>query len=317
MIQITNKNLCGRFYLRLFNLLLLYLLTTSTYSFGQIIEADSISTTDSIDYSDVEFSFFMMDFNYTNNKIKTKGKISDIIIPAYITNLSFLHKSGIQTGLMITNYSDADTLSYDLDFLLGYQKSFHKDLFDVDASYIYHYYKGEYNYEGLNYNHALNVSAGFTYKMLYLYGDGFFLLDNENYFTDAGATINVDFEDIFFKNDYLYIMPSVSFNFGTDHYLYDIYEPYINNVLIPYLRFKGYQTFNISTEEIIKRYLENQDVSTNTFSYQGVDFLVPVTFGIGSVSATFSWMYYIPSEKLEVFGMKDQTGYIISLSFIF
>ena len=317
MIQITNKNLGGRFYLRLFNLLLLYLLTTSTYGFGQIIEADSISTTDSIDYSDVEFSFFMMDFNYTNNKIKTKGRASDIVIPAYITDFTFLHKSGFQTGLMITNYSDADTLSYDLDFLLGYQKSFYKDLFDIDASYIYHYFKGEYNYEGLNYNHVLNLSAGFTYKMIYLYSNGFFLLDNENYFTDAGATINVDFEDLFFKNDYLYIMPSVSFNFGTDHYLYDIYEPYINNVLIPYLRFKGYQTFNISTEEIIKRHLENQDVSTNTFSYQGVDFLVPVTFGIGGVSATFSWMYYIPSEKLDVFGMKDQTGYIISLSFIF
>ncbi len=90
-------------------------------------------------------------------------------------------------------------------------------------------------------------------------------------------------------------------------------SPFINNLLNPESRPEP----NLTSQEIIKRHLQNQGVSTNTYSYQGFDFLIPVIYGFNSVSVSFSWMYYIPSEKVNVFGIDNQSGYIISLSFIF
>ncbi|PLX23112.1 MAG: hypothetical protein C0597_01405 [Marinilabiliales bacterium] len=316
MIETTNSNLLKEFYLRLCNLICIILFIT-TCSFGQTVEEDSVSVSDSIDYSDIEFNFYMLDFHYTNNKIKSKGSNPDITIPAFISDFTFLHKTGVKTGVMLTNYTNADTLSYDLDFLLGYQKDFFNNKLDVDLSYMYHNFTGMNDFKGLNYNHIVNVSSGFTYKMIYFYADATFHLDDKNYFLDLGYTSNIDFESILVKDDYLFILPTVSVTFGTDYWLYDIYEPYIENFLIPYLHYRGYPTYNLTTEDLVERYLQNQGLSTNTFSYQGIDFLLPITYGIGSVSASFSWMYYIPSDKLKAFGLKDQSGYIVSLSFIF
>ncbi|MFC2152612.1 hypothetical protein ACFLSE_08800 [Bacteroidota bacterium] len=322
MTQETNKYLNLSFYLRLFNLLLIIILSQN-FSLGQVLStdsvhfADTIQIVDTIDYSDTEFNFIMLDFYYTNNKIKNKGNIPEETVPAIISNATYLHKTGLKADVMLTNYSGADSLSYDVDFQLGFQKSFLKDYIDVDLNYLYHKYSGITEFEGINYNHALNLSTGLTYEMIYLYADGNFYLDNENYFTDFGLTINVDFENLLFKNDFLFILPTLSLTFGTDYWLYDIYEPYIENFLIPWLDYRGFPVNNLSTEVIIERYLENQGLSTNTYSYQGIDFLIPVTFGINSFSVSFSWMYYIPSDKLKAFSMKDQSGYMISLGLIF
>lgn len=277
---------------------------------------DSIQNTDTINYSEMKFNLFMLDVNYTSNNIETKGDNPDIQIPAFITDISFLHKTGLSAGLMFTNYSGADTFSYDADFLLGYQHYFFNELIDIDLGYLYHTYSGADDFKGIDFNHAIVGSLGFTYEFVYLYGDGKFHLDDKNYFTDFGLTFSLDFENIFFKDDYFFFMPTAAFNFGTDYWMYEIYKPYIDEILIPLIRYK-YPYFNRSSEEMIERYMERQGVSTNTYSYHGADIVLPITYGFGSVSISYAYMYYFPSDKLELFGMNNQSGHLISLSFIF
>jgi len=289
---------------------------TPNLIWGQVESNDSTQLSDTLTETDYEFNFYLFDFSYTNNKVKTKDQTEETI-PAFIGDASFLHKTGIYAGLMYTNYLNADTSSYDIDLQAGFQKYFFDDFWDIDLNYTYHKYNGMLDFKGVDYNHAINATTGITYEMLYLSGDGNFYLDNENYFTSISVGILLDFENILTKNDFIFIQPSVTINQGTDYWLYDIYKPYIENVLLPILKYRGYPTQNLTTEDIVERYLRNNDLSTNTYTYQGVDFIIPITYGINSVSASFSWMYYIPSDKLKAFGMKDQSGYILSLSFIF
>jgi|GEM_PF-1305061 len=283
---------------------------------GQVESNDSIQNSDTLIETNTEFNFYMFDFSYTNNNIKTKDQ-SEETIPAFIGDVSFLHKTGLYADFMYTNYLNADTSSYDIDLEAGFQKYFFDDFWDIDLNYTYHKYNGISDFKGIDYNHAINASTGITYEMLYLSGDGNFYLDNKNYFTSISVGILLDFESILTKDDFIFIQPIVTINQGTDYWLYDIYEPYIKNVLLPILKYRGYPTENLTTQDIVERYLENNNLSTNTYTYQGVDFLIPITYGIGSFSASFSWMYYIPSDKLKAFGMKDQSGYILSLSLIF
>jgi hypothetical protein len=277
---------------------------------------DSLQIADSLSDSIFEFNFFMIDLTYTNNRAITKDQSSENI-PAFISDFSFLHKKGIYTGINYTNYINTDTSSYDLDFSLGYQNVFFNNIVDIDLSYTYHKYTGVDDYKGIDYTQKVNLNTGFTYQMMYLYADGDFYVDNKNYFTEFGVSNVLDFDDFLIKDDFLLIQPTVSFTYGTDYWLYNVYESYINNILLPILKFRGYQTVNISTEDVVEKYLNNNGLSTNTYSYQGVDFVIPVTYGIGSVSFSLAWMYSIPSDKLKSFGIKEQSGYYASLSFIF
>lgn len=317
MTQKTGKNLI--FYNWIFINLLLFVIIEPNCIIGQNTKTDTLQISDTTEYVNEEFSYVMLDVSYTNNKVESKDQTNEPI-PVLFTDVSYFHKSGIWTGLMFSDYLNADSLSYDLDFQLGFQKYLFNDLFDFDINYTYHKFYGKSSFEGIKYKHALNASAGLTYEFFYLYADGNFYLDNENYFTDFGLSLTNELDKVFFKNDYLYIQPTGSVTYGTDHWLYDIYEPYIENNL-PYFKFilrnRGFQVENLTSEDIIDLYLSNNGLSTNTYSYQGVDLFIPVTYGIGNVSLMFSWMYYIPSDKLKAFGMRNQSGYIISLSFIF
>ncbi len=315
MINTTKKSLILKLFLR-FNNLSLLLLWSSFISTAQISVPDSTAICDSC-FTETEFSFFMLDFNYTSNTIKAKGTRPDESVPAFISSANYLHKTGLTTDIMFTNYSAADSFSYDLEFQIGYEKSLFNEHIDLGLNYQYHNYSGTTEYQGIDYHHAIHLSTGLNYEMLYVYADGIYYMDNKNYFNDFGLTLSLDFENILFKNDFLFLMPTTSFTFATDYWLYELYTPYIENYIIPYLRYRGYATLNLTSEQIMESYMLNNGVSTNTYSYQGVDFLIPLTYGINNISVSFSWMYYIPSEKLKLFQMKEQTGYIISLSFIF
>ncbi|MDA3952877.1 MAG: hypothetical protein PF485_04465 [Bacteroidales bacterium] len=314
MTKKIRKNLI--FYKWIFINFLLLVIIKPNCIIGQNTKTDTLQISDTTKCIDEEFSFFMLDVSYTNNKVDSKDQTNEPI-PVLFTDVSYFHKSGIWTGLMFSDYLSADSLSYDFDFQLGFQKYLFNDLIDFDINYTYHKFYGESTFEGIKYKHALNTSTGLTYEFIYLYADGNFYLDNENYFTNFGLSLTNDLDKVFFKNDYLLIQPTASVTYGTDYWLYDIYEPYIENVFIPILRFRGYPVENLSSEDIIERYLSNNGLSTNTYSYQGVDLFIPVTYGISNVSLMFCWMYYIPSEKLKAFGMRNQSGYFISLSFIF
>lgn len=313
------------------NIFFLLILPVNNYSqelnVGPVQHADSLQLADSLQFIDPvltideNFSFFMLDFSFTNNKTNTKSQTTESV-PALFSDISFLHKSGLYTDLMSTNFTGIDSLSYDIDIMFGYQNSYFKDLLDIDLNYRYHKYTGTSDFESIEYNHAFYLSSGITCNMIYLYADGDFYLDNENYFTDFGLSLLIDFDDVLFKNDFILLQPSLSLTYGSDYWLYDINKTYAENFLIPviidpYFRKRGQSINNLSSDEIIQRYFEYQRISTNTYSYQNLDFLIPITYGINGISFSFTWMYYNPSRKLKVFRMGEQSGYIISLSFIF
>lgn len=299
-----------------------FVLSQSIYSrttCAQETNSDTIQTTDTTTTLDDSFNFVMLDFTFTNNKQITREQASENT-PAFIGDFSFLHKSGIYSGLNYTSFFNTDTTSYDLEFTFGYQKDLFNDKFDLDINYNYHKYKGVDDYKGIDYNHTLNLNIGYTYKIMRMYADADIYLDNENYFTEFGVSNTIDFDNVFTQGDFIFIQPTISVGYGTDYWLYDIYKDFIENNINYfkyYLYNRGYQVVDLDAREAFDLYLESQGINSNTFTYQGLDFMIPITYGYGSVSLTLAWMYSIPSDKLKFFGLTEQSGYIVSLSFIF
>lgn len=303
-----------------FILVVAILLTFSIQSsYSQDVSNDSIEVADTSVVEDYDFNFYMFDFSYTNNKPIDRRETSENT-PAFLTDFSFLHKSGLYADFNYTKYLNRDTSSYDIDLTLGFQKELFKEKFDFDINYEYHQYTGEEDLKGIDYKHTININAGFNYKLIRIYADGDFYLDNKNYFNEFGLSNTIDFDGVFYDNDFIMLQPSVSFTFGTDHWLYSIYEPYIENnesFLRTYLHNQGYNVAELTNREIFDLYLVSRGIDSSTYCYHGVDFLVPFTYSAGSVAFTVAWMYSIPSDKFKAFGMREQSGYIVSLSFIF
>lgn len=286
-------------YLPFFRKLVLYIvliLAIVNFTYGQENNSDTIpindvSKSDSSEY-EIENTYLNFDLTYTNNKINSKRQETENV-PGFFGGISFNHKIGLYTDISIIDYSKASIQTYDYDFTLGFQKDF-LNLIDINLYYDYHGFKGDTLYQGIDYNHSGGLSLGLTLKSLYFFADGYIYSGKtDNYFLDIGISAIEQFDEIFTRNDYILLQPTISASYGTDYYLYE------------------------NMGSIRKKYvlyiLNNRGFKTEEFEYQGIDIMVPVSYGIGDLSFMFAWMYYIPSDKFKFIGWTDQSGYIISL----
>ncbi len=284
MLKHANKNLT------------IFILTLCITGFTNAQINDSIPgnnlTNDSV-AEDIDFNLLMLSLSYTNNNIKYKNLDNSIKIPAYLADISFYHRSGIWASINYTNYYEAATATYDTELKLGYQKTFF-DFMDLDFNYGYHHFKGDANYEGISYNHSLNGSLGLNSKYVSFNADvnSMYGISN-NFFTDFGISLNLDIDDLIFKNDFLLFNPGVATSLGTDYWIFEDFTP---------LQQRGR-----------KYYLTKHGYTSDTFEYQSTSFYVPIIYSYSDISLSFSWFYNIPSAKLKAINWEDQSGFMISI----
>lgn len=241
-----------------------------------------------------DFSFLMLNASYTNNNLEYLTGVTENI-PIVFTNLSYVNKTGIYVGGSYANYFNANTQTYDYSIDVGYQKYFDKGL-DIDLYYAKHGFSGDTLLEGLIYDHSLNASMGVDIKKFYLSADFSYLVmsKDNNSFLNINLSRSIQVNKVLFKNDVLLINPTISLTFGTDYWIYD-------------------DMTDLEKSETALS-LQSNGFSYNTFSYEGIDLFIPVSYGINNTYLSLSWLYRIPGDKYKLLGWENQSGFMISIT---
>ena len=72
--------------------------------------------------NDIEdYSFMMINASYTNNNLEYLTGVTEKI-PTLFTNLSYINKTGLYSGISYSNYFNAEIQSYEYGLQAGYQK---------------------------------------------------------------------------------------------------------------------------------------------------------------------------------------------------
>ena len=240
-------------------------------------------------------SYLSVDAMFSTNS--SAGSIDPTVnASAYMGDISFYHKSGIWASFMPVLYPFSDETSFDIDMSLGY--SYYADNgFNIGAYYMNHYYRGDSALRGIDYQHMLDLSVGYTAGGLYLYADVYPMIGSETfYFSDAGIG--------YYKNWYwgktdnwsFSLFPMISFNAGTDNWLYQ----------------------GMTTEEKTTFITDIQQAGYNaeSFDYQGLDLIIPLNIGYGGFSVGFSFIYSVMSDKYKAVGMTNQSGFMFSMGYL-
>ncbi len=273
-------------------LVLLFLIPGSLIAQSIINDTIDTNVSDSSETS-IDFDLLMIGLSYNNNNIKYKNLDNNIKMPIYGADISYYHKSGIWTSINYSDYYNANISTNEIELQLGFQKTL-LEFIDLDFNYGYHNFKGDPVYEGISYQHSLNGSLGFNTKYISFTADAYSMhgLAN-NYFTDFGASFNVDINDLFFKNDFLLFNPGISTSFGTDGWIFEDLTPA-----------QGWGK---------KRYLSQRGYTTEKFDYLSLVFTVPIIYSYKNISLSYSWFYSMPSNKLKAINWEDQSGFMISV----
>ena len=252
-------------------------------------------TTTNINSNDIEdFSFIMINASYTNNNLEYLTGVTEKI-PTLFTNLSYVNKTGLYLGGSYANYFNANTQTFEYNIEAGFQKYFDNG-FDIDLYYSKHEFSGDTLLAGLNYDHSINFSTGVDLDGFYLSADlSYLLAKKNNFFLDINFSRFIQINKILFKNDLILINPSISLAFGTDYWIYDNMTPIERSNLANDLRINGF--------------------SYNSFSYEGFDIFIPVSYGMNNTYLSFSWLYRIPGDKYKYLGWENQSGFMISLTY--
>lgn len=272
------------------NISVVCLLLLSQYLFAQ-------NTKDTIqlkNFDDDNYSSIMLNVSYTNNNLEYLSGTTEKI-PTLFLNGTFTHKWGLYAGGSYTSYLSDTIASSEYEITAGYQKYFDNG-FDLDLSYNWHNYNGDTLLEGLNYQHALGVMIGQELGKFYLSGDASYMIGNtKNLFAELSFSRYFQINHIFSKHDVLLINPGISVSFGTDYWLYE--------------------NMTIAEKQSSFMSLKNAGYTPETFSYEGFNIFVPVSYGIKSVYLSASYLYRIPGSKYEFLGWENQSGFMFSLTY--
>ncbi|HAF27496.1 MAG TPA: hypothetical protein DCG75_00470 [Bacteroidales bacterium] len=239
-------------------------------------------------------SSIMFNLSYTNNNMEYLSGTSEKI-PTLFANTSYFHKSGIYAGGSYANYFSDTIPSTEIDLQVGYQKYFTNG-FDIDLSYNWHKFKGDSLLAGLNYDHSIDLMMGMEISKFYISTDlNYKLGQTNNFFFDLSLSRFIQINQLFSKNDVLLISPGISLSFSTDYWLYE----------------------DMSSADKISTFsnLSSAGYSYESFSYEGFNVFVPVSYGIKNVYLTVSWLYKIPGDKYKFMGWENQSGFMLSLTY--
>ncbi|MGE0090694.1 MAG: hypothetical protein AB7S50_14575 [Bacteroidales bacterium] len=270
--------------------IVVFILFNHYYTYSQN-SSDSIASNN---VGDENYSSIMLNVSYTNNNLEYLSGTTEKI-PTLFANGTYTHKWGLYVGGSYAAYLSDTIASSEYELTAGYQKYFDNG-FDLDLSYNWHQYDGDTLLEGLNYQHALGLMVGQELGKFYISGDASYAIGNtNNLFAELSFSRFFQINNIFSKHDVLLINPGISVSFGTDYWLYE--------------------NMTIAEKQSTSVSLTNAGYTPETFSYEGFNIFVPVSYGIKSVYLSASYLYRIPGSKYEFLGWENQSGFMFSLTY--
>jgi hypothetical protein len=253
---------------------------------------------DTVSFQNIEdptlHSYIMLNTSFTNNNIDYRLGVSEKM-PSLFNNINYFHKSGLYTGVSLSNYFHDSLQSADYDIVLGYQKYFDNG-FDFDINYTWHNFSGSSIMQVIDYNHAFDLMSSYEVRNNYFTTDFSMLAGQQgiNYFLNFDIIHFITFYNVLNENDVLMINPSISLSFGTDNWVYS----------------------DLSSDEQTNVFqsLESMGYSYQNFSYQSINIFVPVSYGIGNFYFSLSGLYRFMGGKFKTLGMASGFGMMASVT---
>lgn len=254
---------------------------------GQAQEAavlDTIQTEDP--------SLLMLSLSYTSNNINTKNYEYNRI-PALLLDANYFHKNGFTSALNYTNYYHAAENTYEAEIQIGYQKNILPNLL-LDTYYARRKFVGDTTYSGLAQKNTLAFNAAYTWKWLdFQVSNSYMNGKSNNYFLDLDVSASIEFENIFSKNDFILINPTISSTFGTDYWVF--------------------QDLDAAHSYIVMHFLDRHSFKSQRFEYQSLSVFVPILYNIGNMGIMLNYFYNWPSAKLASLSWANQSGVMLTL----
>lgn len=195
---------------------------------------------------------------------------------------------------MPTIYNTAKPFTYNFDAILGYQYFFNNGA-DINAYYQYHFFNGDSVYNGINYTHSVNLSAGYLFNNFYFYTDGSIISSKPiNYFTNVGLGY---FFSHSIKNSKIELsaFPIISVALGTDYWIYSNLTTTEKNTLILNIKQAGYKP--------------------ETFTYQNIDIILPINIIYKQLSIGISYIISLSSAKYKYIGIDNNSGLMLTANY--
>lgn len=240
-------------------------------------------------------SFMLTSLSYTSNNNNTR-LTNAIRMPALMANMSYYSNTGLRVAGDYFKYLAPDSNTYEVELRIGYEKSFN-DKFEIDFSYTNRIFRGDLAYEGISYKHALALSGSYLLKGFTASLDNTFMIGpTNNYFFDLSLSYDFKFDGFIFKSGYLVVSPTLTGSSGTNFWI----PATIDNVW-------GNQQ---------NGYHNGQYVPKRKFDYQNISLILPLQYSLGKFTLSGGWFYTIPSRTLKKQNWTNQSGFLVSLTYL-
>ncbi len=238
--------------------------------------------------------FLLTSLSYTTNNNSSR-LANSIRMPALMANLSYYSNIGLYGSVDYFKYIAPDTNTFEAEFNLGYARTF-LDNIDLDVSYTNRQFRGDQAYQGISYNHALELSGSYRLKNFSATVDNSFMIgETKNYFLDLSLSYDISFDRFLLKSGYLAISPSISGSFGTNFWLPATID-----------RTWGHHGGMGHPPPF---------VPARNFDYQSFSLILPVQYTLGHFTLSCAGFYAIPSKLLKSHLWTNQSGFLVSLSY--
>lgn len=235
--------------------------------------------------------FLLSSLSYTNNNHSARMP-NAIRMPALMANVSYYSGFGLRLSGDYFKYLAPITNTYEFEFQVGYEKTF-LDKIDVGLSYTNRQFRGDHAYEGIAYRNGLELSGAYHLGGFTAMVDNSYLIGpTKNYFLDMSLSYDLKFDRFMLKNGYLALSPTFTGSFGTNFWLPGTIGHVWGNPM-PH----------------------HGEMPDGRLGYQNVSLIIPVQYSIGSFTLSAGWFYAIPSEALKKLSWKNQSGFLVSLSY--
>lgn len=239
--------------------------------------------------------FLLTTLSYTTNNNSSR-LANSIRMPALMANLSYYSNIGLYGSVDYFKYIAPDTSTFEAEFKLGYTKTFLENI-DLDVSYTNRQFRGDKAYEGISYNHALELSGAYHLKGFSASLDNSFMLgETKNYFLDFSLSYDFTVDKFLVKSGYLAISPSITSSFGTTYWL-------PGNIDHTWGNHGGMGHPPVFVPE-------------TKFGYQSTSLILPVQYTIGHFTLSCAGFYAIPSKMLKDQLWTNQFGALFSLTYL-
>ena len=239
--------------------------------------------------------FLLASAGFTTNRANPRFP-NAIRRPAALTTLSYYHSSGLYASADYYKYFESSQSTWESEITAGFSKTW-LDQFNLDASYGYHYFKGDSIFEGIPYRHAFGLSGAWAPDNFTLAVDQNLLLGGEkNYFLDLSLSYDIQFNKVLHPEGSLTFSPTITTSFGTTYW-------------IPAMAYK-YWKHKYGNGKMPPHFEPRRE-----FEYQNLSLILPIQYSIGSFTVSAAGFWSKPSRELRLQQWTNQSGFLVSFTY--